>query len=93
MMSYDERFAEQQAARIEALEDELRRLYRARIEALTACQTTILQLAAEGRRDSAIAAELRVSPATVSHHFRSIRRRLGATSREHAISMLKGVTP
>lgn len=79
--------------RIAALEDELRRIYAARVATLTGCQRTILELMAEGKTNKVIARELGISPGTVGHHVKRVLRRLSATNRHHAVAMLRGEMP
>ncbi|MDQ3555659.1 MAG: response regulator transcription factor, partial [Gemmatimonadota bacterium] len=48
---------------------------------LTARETEIVQLAAEGRSNKAIARALDISPRTVSTHVANLYRKLGVASR------------
>jgi DNA-binding NarL/FixJ family response regulator len=52
---------------------------------LTPRETEILQLAAEGLRNKAIAEKLKLSPRTVENHFSSILSKLSVSSRTEAV--------
>lgn len=54
---------------------------------LTPRQREILNLVAEGATDNEIASRLCLSSATVSQHVKTIRVRLGVTSRTHAVAL------
>jgi DNA-binding CsgD family transcriptional regulator len=53
---------------------------------LSARETEVLQLAADGHSGRAIAARLEISPATVKRHFESIYGRLGVADRAAAVA-------
>ena len=55
---------------------------------LTDRETTILQLVAAGRTNSAIAHELQLSPRTVAKHLEHAYRKLGVSSRAAAVSRM-----
>ena len=55
---------------------------------LTDRETTILQLVAAGRTNSAIAHELALSPRTVAKHLEHAYRKLGVSSRAAAVSRM-----
>lgn len=57
--------------------------------ALTKQETTILRLAAEGRTDKQIAAQLVISPHTVNTHLKSIYRKLSVNNRTSAVAAAK----
>jgi len=54
---------------------------------LTARETDVLQLLADGQRNKVIARELHIEPATVKTHVAAILSKLAATSRTHAASI------
>lgn len=60
---------------------------------LTNREMEVLELMVEGKRNHEIAQELRLSGHTIENHIFTICRKLGASSREHAIvyAMRKGV--
>ena len=53
---------------------------------LTDRELRVLQLAAQGRTDVAIARAMGVSPRTIAKHLEHIYRKLGVTSRAAAVS-------
>ena len=55
---------------------------------LTDRETTILQLVAAGRTNSAIAHQLQLSPRTVAKHLEHVYRKLGVSSRAAAVARL-----
>jgi DNA-binding NarL/FixJ family response regulator len=55
---------------------------------LTAREQQVLQLMAEGASNAAIGAALVISQATVKSHVRHILRKLGASNRTEAVSLL-----
>ena len=55
---------------------------------LTDRETTILQLVAAGRTNSAIAHQLQLSPRTVAKHLEHAYRKLGVSSRAAAVSRM-----
>lgn len=54
---------------------------------LTARETQVLQLIADGHTDEEIAAQLRVGVRTAVSHVRSARWALGARNRAHAVAL------
>lgn len=65
-----------------------RRALRSVRGALTAREAQVLELMAEGRSNAAIAAKLVISEGTVKQHVKHVLRKLGATNRVEAVSML-----
>jgi two-component system nitrate/nitrite response regulator NarL len=63
--------------------------------ALTKRETEVLSLVATGQTTRAIAAELRISEATVKWHVQSAMRKLGASSRAEAVAIAvrRGLLP
>lgn len=55
-------------------------------DTLTARETEILSLAAAGKSDREISAELSLSTHTVNTHFRNIFKKLNANNRVHAVA-------
>lgn len=60
----------------------------ARAERLTARERQILELAARGRENEAIALELGIAPATVAKHLEHVYRKLGVQNRTAAAALL-----
>jgi DNA-binding CsgD family transcriptional regulator len=52
---------------------------------LTARETRILQLIAEGMSDAAVAKELSISPKTVNYHVENIKRQFAVPTRIQAV--------
>ncbi|MBA2955298.1 response regulator [Nocardioides sp. MAH-18] len=57
----------------------------ARLEGLSARETEILRLMAQGRTNPQIARELVLSPKTIRNHITNIFAKLGVSDREHAL--------
>jgi DNA-binding NarL/FixJ family response regulator len=62
-----------------------------RIGTLTARESDVLQLMAEGASNASIGKALVISQATVKSHVRHILRKLGATNRTEAVSLFLAV--
>ncbi|WP_084500405.1 helix-turn-helix transcriptional regulator [Brevibacterium album] len=56
-------------------------------ESLTARESEVIGLVADGASDSAIAQTLFIEESTVRSHLRSLRRKLGADNRAHAVAL------
>lgn len=87
-IALDEAQRESEAARAE-----LQRVCAYQICCLTERQRSILELAAEGRQDKAIARELGISPHSVKKHMCAVLRKLGAKTRRDAAAVLRAAAP
>jgi DNA-binding NarL/FixJ family response regulator len=65
----------------------------ARAETLTAREQQVLELAARGRENEAIALELGIAPATVAKHLEHVYRKLGVQNRTAAAALLGATEP
>jgi DNA-binding NarL/FixJ family response regulator len=65
----------------------------ARAETLTAREQQVLELAARGGENEAIALELRIAPATVAKHLEHVYRKLGVQNRTAAAALLGAIEP
>lgn len=63
---------------------------RARTGSLSAAELRVLELLANGASTDGIAAELHVSPHTVRTHMKNVLRKLGASTRAHAVAIACG---
>lgn len=63
------------------------------VDALTARELRVAELAAGGYTNRRIAQTLFVTPRTVEHHLRSVYRKLAILSREHLTEILEGHVP
>jgi two-component system, NarL family, nitrate/nitrite response regulator NarL len=57
------------------------------VQELSARELDVLELVADGLGNKQIAAQLHVSEETVKTHLRRLMRKLGATSRAHAVAV------
>jgi DNA-binding CsgD family transcriptional regulator len=56
-------------------------------QSLTDRETEIMTLVASGRTDAEVAACLGVSPKTANFHMENVKRKLGSTTRIHAVAL------
>ena len=88
-----EAFAERARRELLATGETVRRLTSETRDVLTHQESQIARLAAEGRTNPKIGAQLFISPRTVEYHLREVFTKLGVSSRKELRSTLAGGPP
>jgi DNA-binding CsgD family transcriptional regulator len=85
-----EAFAERARVELEATGEHARRRNPGTLDQLTPQEAEISRLAADGRSNREIAAQLFISPSTVEYHLRKAYRKFGVRSRTQLAARLRG---